>query len=104
MSSIDDELATAMERHRAGDFAAADRHYARIAAAGMSNPSSRLLHGSCLLQAGRVAESLALLEGLVADHPALFGAWNNLGVGYRDAGRHNDAERAFRASLSANPE
>src|SRR5207249_990602 len=94
----------AIERHRAGDLQAAEPLYRRAIEAAPAHAAARSLHGACLLQLGRFDESIARLAALVAEHPAAFDAWNNLGVAYRAAGRAEDAERALRTALRVNPE
>ena len=46
---------------------------------------------------------VSLWEDTVSKSPAQHGAWNNLGTAYYEAGRFEQAERAFRKSLEIEP-
>lgn len=53
-------------------------------------------HAGALLETGRTADALAVLEGLVLKYPLRERFWGHLIVGRHRLGRHVDAVRAFR--------
>jgi Flp pilus assembly protein TadD len=58
-----------------------------------------LVEGDRLLQAGRAAEAVPLLERAVQDLPQNAPALNHLGLAYHATGRTNDARRAYLRAL-----
>jgi len=68
---------------------------------GCAPPGPRaLLKGDRLLQRGRVAQAIPLLEQAVEHLPQEPRAWNHLGLAYQTAGRPADAEQAYRRALA----
>lgn len=55
------------------------------------------------LQQRRPEKVVRLLEPFVRKHPEFAEAWANLGRGYMETGRHDDAEKAFGRSLQRDP-
>jgi Flp pilus assembly protein TadD len=60
-------------------------------------------HAVALVLAGRMAEAVDSIEGLLAATPRHAKAQNLLGAACGNAGRRECAERAFRASIDLNP-
>jgi Tfp pilus assembly protein PilF len=68
---------------------------------GCAPPGPRaLLKGDRLLQRGRVAQAIPLLEQAVEHLPDEPRAWNRLGLAYQTAGQPVEAEQAYRRALA----
>ena len=68
------------------------------------SPDVRLVHGVLQARHGKLAEAVAIFEGLRNDHPAMFEAHNNLAVLYARVGRLDDAREALVAALKLRPD
>jgi len=87
-----------------GRSAAARRVFDRMLQRWPGNAYALASRAHLLAQAGRRAEALADAERLVALHPARSGAdWFNFAFLLEDAGRHPEAEGAFRRAVDLNP-
>ena len=89
--------------HRQGDLAGAEDAYLRLLSLQPQNP--QLLHplGVLRAQQGRVAEALALLEGLVAQNPGDAGLLKDHAMVLAGAGRTQDALAGFDRALALRP-
>lgn len=58
--------------------------------------------GDLLLQSGRPAEAIPLLERAATDLPSEARVWNHLGLAYHGAGREAEAEKAYLRALERN--
>jgi Flp pilus assembly protein TadD len=103
-SGMESLFEQAIEQHRAGDLASAEPSYRQILDAHPEHPEALYLLGTLLLQAGRFAESIELLERLTKSQPDSPDTWNNLGVAFKAAGQWEQATRAFEAAVRAQPE
>jgi Flp pilus assembly protein TadD len=63
----------------------------------------RFEHAAAALETGAEREALALLAELNADYPTLAGPLVNLGILHAAAGRHDEAEAAFRQAIDLAP-
>jgi Flp pilus assembly protein TadD len=89
--------------HRQGDLAGAEDAYLRLLAVEPNNPQIRHPLGVLRAQQGRVAEALALLEGVVAQSPPDAGLLKDYAVVLAGAGRNDEALAAFDRALALVP-
>ena len=97
-------VAQAIEAHRRGDLAAAERGYRAALAAAPEHPHALHFLGVVLYQHDRLAEALPLLERAVALVPEEPEFHNNLGLALAAADRVDDAVAAYRRSLALKPD
>jgi Tfp pilus assembly protein PilF len=96
-------LAKAMEHHRAGRLAEAERQYrVALALAPRHGDASRLL-GAIYLQAGKPDQALPLLQTALQVQPKSSDLLNNLGLALRDTGKSEEAALRFRQALEIDP-
>jgi tetratricopeptide (TPR) repeat protein len=86
--------------HRQGDLAGAEQAYLRLLAVEPGNPQIRHPLGVLRAQQGKVAEALALLEGVMAQRPPDAGLLKDYGLVLAGAGRNEDALAAFDRALT----
>lgn len=67
------------------------------------DPAARSAEAGALLQAGRSAEALRVLEALLADHPGHADALNNTAIALAQLGRFDEAIARFRHAAAADP-
>lgn len=101
--SIDDPLAQAVARHRAGDLAGAAALYDRLLAERPDWPEVLHLYGLLAHQTGRSGAGAALIAAAVRRLPAFAEAWVNLGNARRAAGETAGARRAYGTALVLRP-
>ena len=90
-------------RHDRGDLAGAIATLETLARRGIADQSVLVVLAGYLQEAGRIAQSIELLEALVASHPDYAEAYNSLGVAYSRMGRHDRAKEAFQRVLALDP-
>ncbi|MET3497961.1 methyltransferase domain-containing protein [Variovorax boronicumulans] len=93
-------LVQAADLTKAGNLDAADELLARILEAAPGDPDALHYQGLLRHAQGRDAESIALIGRSLTLQPAQGGAWNNLGNLLVEAGRADDAMRAYENSVS----
>ncbi|MBJ2158895.1 tetratricopeptide repeat protein [Variovorax sp. IB41] len=93
-------LVQAADLMKAGNLEATDELLARILEAAPGDPDALHYQGVLRHAQGRDAESIALIGRSLTLQPAQSGAWNNLGNLLVDAGRVDDAMRAYENSVS----
>ncbi|MGJ7606195.1 methyltransferase domain-containing protein [Variovorax sp. LT1R20] len=93
-------LVQAEDLTKAGNLDAADEVLARILEAAPGDPDALHYKGLLRHAQGRDAESIALIGRSLTLQPAQSGAWNNLGNLLVEAGRVDDAMRAYENSVS----
>ena len=68
-----------------------------------TNPSYRILLGSCLAKTGDFAEAIRVYDSVLKDQPTHLGLWLSFAQALKAAGRREDSERAFRRCLALSP-
>ncbi len=98
-------LAAALEKHRAGDLAAARALYDDVLATNPLDFDALHLKGALLRRLGDAAAAVALIEKAIAAVPArALDAQLNLANALFDAGRHADSIRHYDQALAATPD
>jgi Tfp pilus assembly protein PilF len=96
-------LAEAMEHHRAGRFAEAERLYRMaIALSPQHGDASRLL-GTLYVLTEKPEQALPLLQDALHGQPRNIELLNNLGLALRDTGHGEEAAMRFRQALEIEP-
>ncbi len=96
-------LEVALARHRGGDPAAAEAAYRQLLQAMPDHPDGLHLLGVVLLQTGRAADAIPLIEKALVVAPALPNAASHLGAAYRAVGRLDDAVTAQQRAVALAP-
>jgi predicted O-linked N-acetylglucosamine transferase (SPINDLY family) len=97
-------LERAVQRHQAGDLAAAERGYREVLQAAPRHPEALRLLGMLLQQRGEAADAVDCLERAVAERPHEPTYLGNLALALGAAGRPNDAIDRLRAALVLTPD
>lgn len=98
--ALGEALAQAVALMKAKQLDAADELLARIVEAAPADPDALHYQGLLRHAQGRANESIALVGRSLTLQPAQSGAWNNLGNLLVEAGRADDAMRAYENSVS----
>ena len=93
-------LRDAIERHRAGDLAAAEAAYAAHLAVAPDDPDALHFLGVLRHQQQRTDEAITLIRRALDTAPRYVDAWSNLGNLYKESGRLDEAEQAYRRALA----
>ncbi|AUN32065.1 hypothetical protein C0V82_16730 [Niveispirillum cyanobacteriorum] len=93
-------LEAVMEQHRLGDLVAAEQGYRAILRVQPDEVDALHLLSQVLLQGGRAAEALPLVDRALSLDPDYANAHNTRGSLLKALGRFADAEKAFRQTLS----
>lgn len=101
---IDDLLNAAVDLHRKGRLAEADRLYAAVLAQDPDHPDALHLSGLVARHAGDDARALDLLTRAVEGRPGFVAALFNLGNFLSGRGRAEDALARFLQALQAQPD
>jgi len=101
--SADQRFAFALEHHRAGRLAEAERRYRAILQREPEHADSLHLLGVIALQAGNFASALELVQRAVALRPDAAVCRNNLGQVFERLGRDDDAARCYEAAIELDP-
>ena len=96
-------LAHALELHRSGRFAEAEKRYARHLATYPDDPVALRDAATAALQIGNPALAIARLERLVTLDPLSANAHGNLGYALIQAGRFADAARCLERAVAIDP-
>lgn len=94
-SSVQQAIAEARRRYRAGAYAEAEALLASHADAVADDPAALRVRGMCRLRTGAVGEAIALLERAVLLAPGDPEAQLDLGIALCSAGRHREAATLF---------
>ncbi len=97
------QLMEAARLHERGDRDGAISHYRQLRVRQPFHPPLLNLLGLALVQSGRPAEGLPLLEDAVRRAPALLDGWINLGYARREAGQAREAADCYRRALRLQP-
>ena len=97
--SADQAFALALEHHRAGRLAEAQRGYRDILQLEPEHADSLHLLGVIALQAGHLEASLALIQRSVALRPDAATCRSNLGQVLERLRRDDDAARCYEAAI-----
>jgi predicted O-linked N-acetylglucosamine transferase (SPINDLY family) len=97
--SVDQAFALALEQHRAGRLAEAERGYREILQREPGHADSLHMLGVIALQAGDLASALALVGRAVALRPDAAVCRNNLGQVLERLGRDDEAARCYEAAI-----
>jgi predicted TPR repeat methyltransferase len=95
-------LRDAIERHRAGDLAAAEAAYAAHLSASPDDPDALHFLGVLRHQQQRTDEAITLIRRALATAPSYVDAWSNLGNLYKESGRLDEAGEAYRRAIAIN--
>jgi tetratricopeptide (TPR) repeat protein len=102
VTGVDQQLADALARHRAGALDEAAEHYGRILVAQPGHPDALHLLGVVEQQRGRLDSSVELIRrALTFRSDPVFAS--NLANAFLSLGRYAEAEQACRQALAANP-
>jgi tetratricopeptide (TPR) repeat protein len=104
VATLAEALALALEHHRAGNYAQAERIYRQILAA---NPRQADVHfnlGNILQAQGRLDDAVASYRLAVLLQPEFPAAFNNLGNALRQLGRLGEAASCYREALRLRPD
>ena len=93
-------LRDAIQRHRAGDLAAAEAAYAAHLAVAPHDPDALHFLGVLRHQQQGTEEAIALIQRALDAAPGYGDAWSNLGNIYKESGRLDEAERAYRRAIA----
>lgn len=98
------KLQRALDSHRAGDFAAAERDYRRLLAKNPRDVAVLYHLGVALHQQARAEEARQILARAAAIAPDAAEIRFSLGLVAMDLGRHDEAEAALRKAASLRPD
>jgi len=101
--SVDQAFALALEHHRAGRLADAERGYRAILQSEPQHADSLNLLGIIALQAGNLASALALVQSAVALRPDAAVCRNNLGQVLERHGRDDEAAVCYETAIELDP-
>jgi Flp pilus assembly protein TadD len=101
--ALDSAMQLAIQRHQAGDFAAAEALYAKVLSVEATHAGALHNLGLIHMSRGDVAGALVLLGSAVEQRPAEPTFQFNLGLAYQSAGQPTRAAAAYRQALAANP-
>lgn len=93
-------LEKVLEQQRAGDLRAAEAGYRAILRGAPDDVDALHLLSQVLLQTGRAADALPLVDKVLALDPEFAGAHNTRGSILKGLGRFGEAEKAFRQALA----
>lgn len=102
-TAVLDLLSRAVDRHRAGDIAAAERLYRNVLAQTPDQPDALHLLGLTLLAQGIPNEALSLVEKAVGLVPASADYHVTLGTAQQSLGNLESARDSYRRAISLNP-
>ena len=102
-AAVLDLLSRAVDRHRAGDVAAAEGLYRQVLAHTPDQPDALHLLGLALLAQGNADEALMLVEKAVGIAPASPDYRVTLGAAQQALGRLENARDSYRRAISLNP-
>ncbi len=97
-------LPAAMDLHRAGRFAEAERIYRSLLHRRPSDPDVAHFLGVLLHQTGRTEEALRLINAAIVQAPTHPDAHNNLGNVLKELGRFEEAEGSYRRAIALQPD
>ncbi|RPI57989.1 MAG: tetratricopeptide repeat protein, partial [Lysobacterales bacterium] len=97
--SADQAFAHALEHHRAGRLAEAERSYRQILQLEPEHADSLHLLGVLALQAGKLEAALALVQHAAALRPDAAACRNNLGQVFERLGNDVEAARCYEAAI-----
>src|SRR5579859_4968274 len=86
-SPLEQRFAEAVDLHRAGRLAEAERGYRAILTVRSEHDGSLYLLGDIFCRQGRMAEASAVFRALVLLRPDGADGWSNLGLALRELGR-----------------
>jgi len=101
--SLEQAFAVALEHHRAGRLADAERGYRAVLQRDARHADSLNLLGVIALQTGNLDSALALVERAAALRPDAPDCRNNLGQIFERLGRDEDAARCYEAAIALDP-
>jgi predicted O-linked N-acetylglucosamine transferase (SPINDLY family) len=101
--SVDQAFALALQHHRAGRLAEAERGYREILQRQPEHADSLHLLGVIALQAGQLQIALALVQRAVALRPDAAVCRNNLGQVLQRLERDDEAARCYEAAIQLDP-
>jgi tetratricopeptide (TPR) repeat protein len=102
--TIERAIQIAVDHQLAGRIAEAETVYRLILAKQPDNPDALHLCGVAVMQLGREAEGLKLVERAVKINPQCPEYWSNLGNGLRKVGRVDEGIEACRKAIALRPE
>ena len=101
--SADQACALALELHRAGRLADAERGYREVLQLEPDHADSLHLLGVLALQTGNLKSALTLVQRAVALRPDAPVSRNNLGQVFDRLGRYDEAARCYEAAIKLDP-
>lgn len=104
MADITQAFAAAVERHQAGDVAAAEKHYRAILTHVPDHAATLCNLGALLATQEKIAEAAQCYSLCLSAHPGYADAHYNFGNLYRRVGQWPEAIREYEACLRSAPE
>src|SRR6185503_11544693 len=101
--SVDRAFVLALEHHRAGRLAEAERGYRAILQRAPEHADSLNLLGVIAMQSGDLPAALALVQRAVVLRPDAAVCRNNLGQVLERHGRDDEAARSYEAAIALDP-
>ncbi|NNE70501.1 MAG: tetratricopeptide repeat protein [Rhodothermales bacterium] len=104
LANLAEQMASALQSGGIEALVAVHAAYrANPATAGAFTQVQLNVLGYQLMQGGNLAAAVRVFELNTEDYPNAFNPWDSLGEGYMNAGRTEDAIRAYERSLELNP-
>jgi len=97
------EFQTAVERHRAGQYAAAEKIYLRLLETTPGFAPALHYLGVLYAQTGRHQRAVELIRQALELEPGMPDALNHLGVAYFNLGHYAEAHDCYRKALEQTP-
>jgi predicted O-linked N-acetylglucosamine transferase (SPINDLY family) len=104
MAATTELLELALQYHRAGDLAEAERIYLQLLQADPQDVDALHLYGMSAHQGGKHEVALDYIGRAIAINPAFAPFHNNLGLVYQVLGRFDEAEAGYRQALRLKPD
>jgi predicted O-linked N-acetylglucosamine transferase (SPINDLY family) len=103
VTTVEEAFGRAVNRHQAGDLAAAEALYQQVLEAAPNHPGALSNLGVLAAKRGKPDEALRFYSASIAANPNQLDAHFNLGNLYRKANRLQDALNAYQAVLRIDP-
>ena len=98
--ALEGAMAAAVDRHRCGDFEAAESMYRQVLRSEPEQPDALHLMGLLAFQTDRLADSIYFFRRALAVRPMFANAWHSLAKALHLQGRADEASVAYRRAIS----
>ena len=103
ITTIEQQLQTALSAHKAGNLEAAENGYRAVLAQQPKDADANNMLGLILMGQKQFSKAIGHLRKAVKQSPQFVGAQFNLGVALEAAGKVNDAIRSYKAAIVQQP-